>query len=74
MAIQWIYIGPMAAPRKPPPKRRKPAASRKEESIRLRLTTAQKDMFTKAAERAGLDLSGWLRHIATQEAERLSQQ
>jgi uncharacterized protein (DUF1778 family) len=49
-------------------KRRKPKAARKESSIRLRLTEIQKETFTKAAERAGLDLSGWLRSIAVREA------
>jgi uncharacterized protein (DUF1778 family) len=49
-------------------KRRKAKADRKEYSIRLRLTAAQKEAFTEAAERAGLDLSGWLRFIAVREA------
>jgi len=48
--------------------RRKPKADRKEYSIRLRLTGAQKETFTKAAEQAGLDLSGWLRSVAVREA------
>jgi uncharacterized protein (DUF1778 family) len=48
-------------------KRRKAKAARKEHSIRLRLTEIQKDAFAKAAERAGLDLSGWLRSIAMRE-------
>lgn len=54
-----------------PPARRKGKSDRKEESIRLRLTTAQKELFTAAAERAGLDMSGWLRSVATREAQRL---
>lgn len=53
-------------------KRRKPKASRKEESVRLRITTAQKEKFTTAAEKVGLDLSSWLRTIATREAEKLA--
>jgi len=48
--------------------RRKAKADRKEYSIRLRLTRAQKESFTEAAQRAGLDLSGWLRSIAVREA------
>jgi hypothetical protein len=51
-------------------KHRKPKAQRKENAIRLRLTDAQKALFTAAAGRVGLDLSGWLRLVATQEAAR----
>jgi uncharacterized protein (DUF1778 family) len=49
-------------------KRRKAKADRKDYSIRLRLTQMQKETFTKAAERVGLDVSGWLRSIAVREA------
>jgi uncharacterized protein (DUF1778 family) len=49
-------------------KRRKAKADRKDYSIRLRLTERQKETFAKAAERVGLDLSGWLRSIAVREA------
>jgi uncharacterized protein (DUF1778 family) len=48
--------------------RRKPKARRKEESIRLRLTTEQKKTFEAAAERAGLDVSSWLRALGMREA------
>lgn len=40
----------------------------KNESIRLRLTTAEKAAFTKAAEKQGRDLSNWLRWLASREA------
>jgi hypothetical protein len=62
-------LGPMTTT-KTTVKRRKPKSGRKEESLRLRLTSAQKETFTAAADRAGLDLSNWLRFIATREAER----
>lgn len=50
-----------------PEKRRK--AIRKEESIRLRCTTQQKEILEKAAERAGLGLSGWMLMIGLREAQ-----
>ncbi len=49
-------------------KRRKIKSERKEEELRIRLTASQKDAFTKAAQRAGLDLSNWLRSIAVRES------
>jgi uncharacterized protein (DUF1778 family) len=48
--------------------RRKPRDERKEESIRIRVRTDEKDAWTAAAERDGRDLSGWLRYIANREA------
>ena len=48
-------------------KHRKPKDERKDEELRLRLTAAQKQAFTKAAQRAGLDLSNWLRSLAVRE-------
>lgn len=51
-------------------KRRKGKAERKEESIRLRLTTEHKDVFTQAAEKSGLDLSNWIRLVLVREANR----
>jgi len=60
LTIQWAYTGGM--------KHRKPKGERKEEELRLRLTAAQKEAFTKAARLAGLDLSNWLRSIAVREA------
>lgn len=47
-------------------KRRKPKAEVKGEMIRLRLTAVEKDAFTKAAQKDGRPLSGWLRWIAGQ--------
>lgn len=61
LTIHWTYSVGM--------KRRKPKGERKEEELRLRLTTSQKEAFTKAAQRAGLDLSNWLRSIAVRAAE-----
>jgi uncharacterized protein (DUF1778 family) len=45
-------------------KRRKPKGERKEASLRLRLTAAEKALWTRTAENAGRDLSNWLRFIA----------
>lgn len=47
----------------------KPESSRKEEFIRIRVTAAQKERLQAAAERAGLDVSGWLRSLGLREAE-----
>lgn len=60
LTIHWAYSVGMT--------RRKPKAARKDEEIRLRLTLAQKESFRKAAEKAGLDVSNWLRSIAIREA------
>lgn len=49
-------------------KRRKPASDRKEGSIRIRVTDAQRRQFREAASRAGLDVSAWLRSIAVKAA------
>ncbi len=49
--------------------KRKPRDERKEESIRIRVTTTEKAAWEGAAERDGRDLSGWLRFIANREAE-----
>jgi hypothetical protein len=49
--------------------RRKAKDERKEESIRIRTTAAEKEAWAAAAERDGRDLSGWLRFIANREAE-----
>lgn len=48
--------------------RRKPRDEKKDESIRIRTTSAEKDAWEAAAERDGRDLSGWLRFIANREA------
>lgn len=48
-------------------KRRKPAKARKDDQIRIRLTTEQKAAFTEAAERVGLDVSSWLRWLGVRE-------
>jgi uncharacterized protein (DUF1778 family) len=49
-------------------KRRKPRAQRKEESIRIRATTAQKEALEEAAQKTGLGLSGWLLALGLKEA------
>ena len=53
-----------------PMRRRKPKAARKEDVVRVRLTAEQKDALTRAAKKAGLDVSGWIRSIALREAGR----
>jgi len=49
-------------------KRRKPKALRKEDMIRIRVTADQKRVMAEAAERAGLDVSTWLRVLGLREA------
>lgn len=49
-------------------KRRKLKGERKEESIRLRLTTEEKEAFANAAAKEGRDLSNWLRWVASRAA------
>jgi uncharacterized protein (DUF1778 family) len=51
-----------------PTPKRKPKALRKEESIRIRVSAEQKRTLTTAAERAGLDVSSWLRTLGIREA------
>ena len=41
-------------------KRRKPAGERRDETIRVRITRIQRDMFVAAAQRSGLTLSAWI--------------
>jgi uncharacterized protein (DUF1778 family) len=49
-------------------KRRKPKGSRKEELIRIRVTSEQKTTLVDAATKKGLDVSAWLRSLGLQEA------
>ena len=49
-------------------KRRKPKADRKEATILIRLTDAQKVTIAAAATRAGLGLSGWVLFTALEAA------
>lgn len=51
-------------------KRRKPKAQRKEDMVRVRVTAEQKKALTAAADRAGLDVSSWLRALGLQEAQK----
>ena len=46
-------------------KRRKPDAERKDEMIRLRVTAEQLAEFEQVAKAEGLELSTWLRSLAT---------
>ena len=50
---------------------RKAKDQRKDYDIRIRVTADQKRILTKAAKKAGLDLSPWLRSIAVQQAQRV---
>lgn len=50
-------------------KRRKTKAERKEDMIKVMVTSEQKRLFTDAATAAGLDLSNWLRSLAIREAK-----
>lgn len=54
-------------------KGRKAKNQRKDVEIRVRVTADQKRILIQAAEKAGLDLSPWLRSIAVQQAERVLQ-
>lgn len=49
-------------------KRRKPRIARKEDSLRLRLTATEKELWTQVAKSAGRDLSNWLRYVANEAA------
>ena len=49
-------------------KRRKAKAERKDDEIRLRVTTEEKEAFTAAARKDDRDLSGWLRTLARRAA------
>jgi uncharacterized protein (DUF1778 family) len=51
-------------------KRRKPKALRKEDSIRIRVSDAQKKTLTDAATRAGIGVSSWLLTLGLREAQR----
>jgi uncharacterized protein (DUF1778 family) len=48
--------------------RRKPKGQRKEDSIRIRVSAQQKQTLVEAADRAGLDVSSWLRALGLREA------
>lgn len=64
------HSGLVAAKRHKPSKPRKPPDERKEESIRIRITTSEKEAWAMAAVADGRDVSGWLRHLANQAASR----
>jgi len=57
-------------PETKPKKRRKPKALRKEDFVRIRLTLAQKETLTAAAQRDGLGLSTWLLMLGMREAQK----
>jgi len=58
----------MARPKPERVKRRKEV--RKEETIRLRVTTEQKATLTDAATRAGIGVSPWLLMVGLREAKK----
>jgi hypothetical protein len=51
-----------------PPVARKPPAQLKGEQLHIRVTRAQKDAMTAAAEREGYELSVWVRALALRAA------
>jgi uncharacterized protein (DUF1778 family) len=51
--------------------RRKPEDERKEFLLRVRVTSAQKDILQSAADKAGLDVSSWLRAVGIERAREL---
>jgi hypothetical protein len=51
-------------------KRRKPKGERKDDEVRVRVTTEEKATWTRVADEDGRDLSGWLRFLANREVER----
>jgi hypothetical protein len=55
-----------------PPKRRPRKAVLKDQNILIRVTAEQKHALVAAAERAGLELSSWLRSLGLREAQRTS--
>lgn len=67
MATLWQHCGVMKG------KHRKPATLRKEDVIRIRVTDEQRASMQAAADKAGLDLSTWMRTIALSEAKKASE-
>ncbi len=53
-------------------RRRKPAEIRKDVTVRVRLSVAQRAQCVKAADAMGLDLSSWVRMAALGELQRRS--
>jgi uncharacterized protein (DUF1778 family) len=49
--------------------RRKPSNQLKDNQVRIRLTREQKQKLVFAAQRAGLDVSSWLRTVGLQAAD-----
>lgn len=52
-------------------KRRKPESLLKGQSIRIRVSEAQKKALTEAAEKMGLGVSSWLLSLGLREVQRL---
>ena len=46
-----------------PIKRRKPVRELKQDLIQIRVTAEQREALREAADRAGLDLSSWMRMV-----------
>jgi uncharacterized protein (DUF1778 family) len=51
-----------------PLKRRKALRDRKEDLIQIRVTSGQRERLKEAADRAGLDLSSWMRMVGLRAA------
>lgn len=58
----------LAEPKVPRGRPPKAAEARKDALIRVRVTEDQKTLLQAAADRAGLDVSAWLRALALREA------
>lgn len=72
-SIQVLTPPPVGMQGLPAPRTGRPAKGadeRKGDLIRVRVTSEQKDILSAAAERAGLDVSSWLRTIGLREAQR----
>jgi len=64
MDLRCAYNGPMAAKKRAT----KAKTEIKEESLRLRVTTKEKEAWARAAKKDGRGVSGWLRFLANREA------
>jgi uncharacterized protein (DUF1778 family) len=49
-------------------KKKTTAKSLKDEIVRFRVSSEQKQVFEEAAQRDGLDVSAWIRRVALREA------
>jgi len=58
----------LASPTNRPVQRRKPIRELKQDLIQIRVTAEQRRVLKQAADRAGLDLSSWMRMIGLKAA------